>query len=166
LGLRTRLGVGGFSATKVAGVRPWQAHSQVESLQRIWLPAHLGREIIGVSVAHVIADIRTMSATFSVHDTLSASTVYSAQLDRAYSLVKVTFRHATGTAGQEIYFTTDGSTPVVKGLNVHVCPCIMGASVVVTAPTSIIDANTALILPTTVKLISTLAADFSVEGVV
>lgn len=104
-------------------------------------------------------------ATFSVHATLTAGTVYTATLDRAYSSVRVTFRHATGTAGQEIYFSTDTSTPAVMGVNTHMVPCVQGASVVVSAATSVIDANTGLVQPTVVKLISSLAADFSVEGV-
>lgn len=117
-----------------------------------------------VSVAQEIADKFGMANGPAVHDVLVANTVYTATLDKAYALVRVTFRHATGTAGQEIYFTTDGSTPTVKGTNCHVCDCVQGESITVQAPVEV-DPSTETATATAVKLISTLAADFSVEGV-
>lgn len=116
-----------------------------------------------VSVAQGLADKSGMANGPAVHDVLVANTVYTATLDKAYSVVRVTFRHATGTAGQEIYFTTDGSAPTVKGTNCHVCDCVQGQVTTVQTPVEFDSNENAT--ATTVKLISTLAADFSVEGV-
>ena len=76
----------------------------------------------------------------------------------------VTFRSTTTTAGNEIYFTTDGSTPTVKGNGTWVVAAVEGATAVATCPTSHIDSN-GLITPLPVKLITSGSSiQFSVEG--
>lgn len=82
------------------------------------------------------------------HGTLTANAVTTHTLEAYTQQITVTNRSQTG----EIYFTVDGSTPVVGGDDSHVC---LGSRTV--APYSTINAPT-------VKLISTGALNYSLAG--
>ena len=81
------------------------------------------------------------------HGTLAANAVTSVVLDQWTSQVTVINRTKTG----EIYFTVDGTDPVVLGSNSYVS---LGSRAV----------NTDIAGATTVKMISSTAVAFSVIG--
>jgi len=84
------------------------------------------------------------------HVTLTANTVATVTLDRNYSSVEVL--NVDGAAA--IYFTVDGTTPVVEANGTHVLPAAIGG-LTVTAGSDV----------ATIKLISTGTPKVSIRGV-
>lgn len=93
-----------------------------------------------------------MATTFAAHGTLVANVVTTVTLTRDFQRVAVLNRNGLA----EISFTVDGATPTMLGDDTYVLPAAM-AALEVAAPSS--DATTV------VKLISTAATTYSVEGV-
>lgn len=87
------------------------------------------------------------------HLTLAAATPATATLDADYNEVEVV--NVDGAAA--VYFTTDGSTPVVAGNGSHVVPAAVGGFVTVRPRTT---------GATVVKLISSAIVKVSVRGVI
>ncbi len=89
---------------------------------------------------------------FVRHLTLVAATVSTVNLTANASRIEVT----NVDGADEVYFTTDGTTPTVAGNNCHVLPAVMGSLEV--------DDETAG-TASTVKLISAGTPMVSVRGI-
>ena len=97
------------------------------------------------------------SANVTYYSTIAAvSTVETVTLQAFFPSVIVTNRQATSPA--EIYFTTDGSVPLVGGDNTFMVPAVTGARVVVANRAGATNTKTV------VNLISIGTPAYSVEG--
>lgn len=60
-----------------------------------------------------------------LHHTMVADTVWTATFERAYPRVEVLIWDNPGT--DEVWFRTDGGTPVIGADGTHVMPAVIGA---------------------------------------